>query len=119
MRELASLGFHFALDDFGSGYASLGNLKKLPLHELKIDRVFIEGLQAGVRDTLVEAIINIAHEQQLFVVAEGVETGQQRDVLAELGCDAIQGYLICHPMPSAQFHHWLDQLSEPVDLPGR
>jgi diguanylate cyclase (GGDEF)-like protein len=119
MRELASLGFHFALDDFGSGYASLGNLKRLPLHELKIDRVFVEGLQAGVRDPLVEAIINIAHEQQLFVVAEGVETGQQREALAELGCDAIQGYLICRPMPSAQFHHWLDQLPEPVDLPGR
>ena len=119
MRELASLGFQFALDDFGSGYASLGNLKKLPLHELKIDRVFIEGMQTDVRDTLVEAIIRIAHEQQLFVVAEGVETSQQRKALAELGCDAIQGYLVCHPLPAAQFQQWLAQLTEPVDLPAR
>ena len=118
MRELASLGFHFSLDDFGSGYASLGNLKKLPLHELKIDRVFVEGMQTGVRDTLVEAIISIAHEQQLYVVAEGVETSQQRDALAELGCDAIQGYLVCRPMPSAQFHDWLDQLTEPAAVSG-
>lgn len=116
MRELASLGFHFALDDFGSGYASLGNLKKLPLHELKIDRVFVEGMQPGVRDTLVEAIITIAHEQQLFVVAEGVETEQQREALVELGCDAIQGYLVCRPMPSAQFHEWLDRLTGPVAM---
>ncbi|MEO8998747.1 MAG: EAL domain-containing protein [Rhodanobacter sp.] len=119
MRELTSLGFHFALDDFGSGYASLRSLKKLPLHELKIDRVFVEGLQPGVRDTFVEAIITIAHEQQLYVVAEGVETDQQREALTELGCDAIQGYLVCRPLSSAQFHQWLYKLTQSVDLPCR
>lgn len=118
LRELASLGFQFSLDDFGSGYASLGNLKQLPLHELKIDRVFVETLQAGVADPFIEAIITIAHEQHLFVVAEGVETSQQRDVLAELGCDALQGYLICRPLPAAQFRLWLQQQTAARVLPG-
>lgn len=109
MRELAHTGFRFALDDFGSGYASLGHLKKLPLHELKIDRVFVEHLQTGVPDAFVSAIITIAHKQNLFVVAEGVETAQQRDVLAQLQCDAIQGFLISHALPAAEFRDWLEQ----------
>lgn len=109
MRELASVGFRFALDDFGSGYASLGHLKKLPLHELKIDQVFVETLQLGVPDPFIKAIIAVAHEQQLFVVAEGVETEQQREVLAQLDCDAIQGYLVCRPIPATEFLRWLEQ----------
>ncbi len=109
MRELATLGFHFSLDDFGSGYASLGNLKKLPLHELKIDRVFVEGLQPDTRDPFTESIIAIAHEQHLHVVAEGVETNPQREALAALGCDAIQGFLISRPLPAAEFHRWLER----------
>mgnify|MGYP001073102844 CR=1 FL=1 len=118
LRELASLGFQFSLDDFGSGHASLGNLKQLPLHELKIDRVFVETLQAGMPDPFIEAIITIAHEQRLFVVGEGVETGQQRDVLAELGCDALQGYLICRPLPAAAFRQWLAQQTAMNAAPG-
>lgn len=118
LRELASLGFQFSLDDFGSGYASLGNLKQLPLHELKIDRVFVETLQAGVPDPFIQAIITIAHEQQLFVVGEGVETGEQRDALAGLGCDALQGYLICRPLPAAAFRQWLAQQTLVPALPG-
>ena len=103
---------------FGSGYASLGNLKQLPLHELKIDRVFVETLQAGVPDPFIEAISTIAHKQQLFVVGEGVETSQQRDALAELGCDALQGYLICRPLPAAAFRQWLEQQTAAQALPG-
>ncbi|WEN14212.1 EAL domain-containing protein [Rhodanobacter sp. AS-Z3] len=107
--ELANCGFHFALDDFGSGYASLGHLKKLPLHELKIDRAFIENLQAGVTDPFVNAIITIAHEQKLLVVAEGVETEPQRVALVEMGCDAAQGHLISQPLRADSFCHWLEQ----------
>jgi EAL domain-containing protein (putative c-di-GMP-specific phosphodiesterase class I) len=84
-------------------------MKRLPLHELKIDRVFIETLQAGVSDPFIHAIIKISHEQDLFVVAEGVEIELQRDALAELGCDAIQGYLVSPPLPAGEFHHWLEQ----------
>ena len=111
MRELTQSGFHFSLDDFGSGYASLGHVKKLPLHELKIDRVFIENLEADVADPFINAIITISHEQNLFVVAEGVETARQREALVELGCDAIQGYLVSRPLPAHEFRHWLEQHS--------
>ncbi|HWU78335.1 MAG TPA: bifunctional diguanylate cyclase/phosphodiesterase [Rhodanobacter sp.] len=109
MRELASLGFEFSLDDFGSGYASLGNLKILPLHELKIDRIFVQGLHPEARDLFIDAIITIAHDQRLLVVAEGVETDVQRDALIELDCDVIQGYLVSRPLPAREFHRWLEQ----------
>lgn len=108
MRELTALGFWFSLDDFGSGYASLGNMKKLPLHELKIDRGFVEGLQPGTRDPFTESIIAIAREQKLHVVAEGVETPAQREALEALDCDAFQGYLFSRPLPAAEFHRWLE-----------
>jgi diguanylate cyclase (GGDEF)-like protein len=109
MRELTELGFWFSLDDFGSGYASLGNMKKLPLHELKIDRGFVEGLQPGTRDPFTESIIAIAHDQKLHVVAEGVETAAQREALEALDCDAFQGYLFSRPLPATEFHRWLEQ----------
>ncbi|MEO8858007.1 MAG: EAL domain-containing protein [Burkholderiaceae bacterium] len=118
MRELTDIGFHFSLDDFGSGYASLGHMKRLPLHELKIDRVFIESLQAGVPDPFIHAIIKISHEQDLFVVAEGVETELQRDALAELGCDAIQGYLVSRPLAVDEFHRWLEQHTAQQSMAG-
>lgn len=107
IRELQASGFGFALDDFGSGYTSLASLKQLPLRELKIDRTFVTGLQAGVRDRFVEAMVAIAHHLQLFVIAEGVETGEQRRALAELGCDGVQGFLIGRPMPAIEFRRWL------------
>ncbi|WEN14013.1 bifunctional diguanylate cyclase/phosphodiesterase [Rhodanobacter sp. AS-Z3] len=108
MHELGELGFEFSLDDFGSGYASLGNMKKLPLHELKIDRIFVEGLRPDARDLFINAIIAIAHDQHLHVVAEGVETDLQRDALIELDCDVLQGFLIARPLPAAELHRWLE-----------
>lgn len=116
MRELTRIGFHFAMDDFGSGYASLEYLKMLPLHELKIDRIFVENLQTGVADPFIDAIITMAHQQKLFVVAEGVETRQQRDALAGLHVDAIQGYLVCGPLPALEFQQWLEQHAAQQDV---
>ena len=112
IRALEAAGFQFSLDDFGSGYTSLASLKKLPVRELKIDRTFIEGLHTGSHDHFIEAMITMAHHLKLFVVAEGVETGEQRAVLAGLGCDAIQGYLISHPLPAAAFRHWLAERTD-------
>jgi len=109
IRALDAAGFHFSLDDFGSGYTSLESLKKLPVRELKIDRTFIEGLRAGSHDRFIEAMIAIAHYLQLFVVAEGVETEEQRTALVGLGCDAIQGYLVSRPLPAPEFRNWLAQ----------
>ena len=107
IRSLEAAGFQFSLDDFGSGYTSLASLKKLPVRELKIDRTFIEGLHTGSHDRFIEVMITIAHHLKLFVVAEGVETEEQRVALAGLGCDAIQGYLISHPLPATAFRRWL------------
>ncbi|MGH8158034.1 MAG: putative bifunctional diguanylate cyclase/phosphodiesterase [Rhodanobacter sp.] len=109
IRALEAAGFRFSLDDFGSGYTSLASLKKLPVRELKIDRTFIEGLHSGPHDHFIEAMITMAHHLKLFVIAEGVETREQRAVLAGLDCDAIQGYLISHPLPTAAFRHWLTE----------
>ncbi|OOG38110.1 EAL domain-containing protein [Rhodanobacter sp. C05] len=111
IRALEAAGFQFSLDDFGSGYTSLESLKKLPVSELKIDRTFIEGLHLGSHDRFIEAMIAIAHHLKMSVVAEGVETEEQRTALAGLGCNAIQGYLVSPALPSAAFHSWLERLA--------
>jgi diguanylate cyclase (GGDEF)-like protein len=94
MQKLASAGIVFAVDDFGTGYSSLQHLHRLPISVLKIDRYFINRL--GVQrdaDAIVEAIVSMAHALGMSVVAEGVETQEQRDIATSMGCDAIQGFL--------------------------
>lgn len=100
MAELSSMGIRFAMDDFGTGYSNLGMLQALPLHVLKIDQRFIQRLEDGPRHlALVEAIIDLGHTLDLTVVAEGVETEAQVRLLAELGCDELQGYFFYRPQP--------------------
>ncbi|MDE3010029.1 MAG: EAL domain-containing protein [Pseudomonadota bacterium] len=100
MVELRALGLRFSLDDFGTGYASLRYLKKLPLYEVKIDREFVAGLPDDVNDVgVVNAIVSIAHQFRLRVVAEGVETPAQGEFLLDAHCDALQGYLLARPVP--------------------
>ncbi len=95
-----ALGVRVAIDDFGSGYASLGYLRQLPLDRLKIDRSFISYLGTSVRDEkLVRAAIDLAHSLEADVVAEGVETPQQLEWLRANDCDLVQGYLLGHPVP--------------------
>lgn len=94
MQQLASAGIVFAVDDFGTGYSSLQHLHRLPISVLKIDRYFINRL--GVQrdaDAIVEAIVSMAHALGMSVVAEGVETQEQRGIATSMGCDAIQGFL--------------------------
>ncbi|MEO7064458.1 MAG: bifunctional diguanylate cyclase/phosphodiesterase [Dokdonella sp.] len=107
IRALDALGFHFSLDDFGSGHTSLASLKTLPVRELKIDRVFIDALKSDTRDGFVEAMIAIAHHLDLVVIAEGVETEAQLQALRAMGCDAVQGYLVSRPLDAAAFRSWL------------
>ena len=100
MRALAGVGIRFSIDDFGTGYSSLAYLKELPLYELKIDKYFVHNLFNDDSDkALVHTINAIAKLMNLRVVAEGIETREQRDFLVEAGCDAIQGYLYAKPMP--------------------
>ena len=104
LLELRDAGIQVALDDFGTGYSSLSYLKKFDIDYLKIDRSFTRNLAPDSSDmALSEAIIVMAHKLGLKVIAEGVETPEQRDLLAAAGCDYGQGYLFAKPMPAAQF----------------
>jgi len=108
LTRLAGLGVGVAIDDYGTGYSSLGYLKRLPVHEVKIDKSFVLGMETDAKDAaIVRSIITIAHELGLAVVAEGVETVGAWDVLASLGCETIQGYYVSRPLPAAELDRWL------------
>ena len=100
LHELKSLGLRIAMDDFGTGYSSLAYLQSFPFDRLKIDRQFVAGLETSVQSTaLVKAVIGLGHGLGLPVIAEGVETVAQLEMLRRLGCDEVQGYLIGRPQP--------------------
>ena len=108
LRELRSAGLRIALDDFGTGYSSLGLLSKLPVDLVKIDRSFITGLpQDKASVTLVSSVIGLASAFGLRVVAEGVETDGQLEILRKMGCDQSQGYLHSRPVAAEQFERLL------------
>lgn len=97
-------GIEVALDDFGTGYSSLSYIKKFDIDFLKIDQAFVRNLSPGSSDlALCEAIVVMAHKLGIRVIAEGIETAMQRDLLAAAGCDYGQGYLFSPPLPAAQF----------------
>ncbi|ADU70643.1 bifunctional diguanylate cyclase/phosphodiesterase [Pantoea sp. At-9b] len=100
LTELTNMGVKASIDDFGTGYSSLLYLKRLPASELKIDRAFVNELQAKSEDaTIVSAIVALAQSLDLKVVAEGVETEEQQAFLTGLGCNSLQGYLLGRPLP--------------------
>jgi len=104
LQQIRSMGLTVAIDDFGTGFSSLSYLAKLPINTLKIDRSFVTDL-ATKRESniLVAMIINLAHSLELEVVAEGVETDEQSNIVRSLGCDQVQGYLYGKPAPGAEF----------------
>ncbi|MBA8824970.1 diguanylate cyclase (GGDEF)-like protein/PAS domain S-box-containing protein [Saccharopolyspora lacisalsi] len=104
LHSLRELGVSLAIDDFGTGYSSLAQLQRLPLDILKIDRSFIAELeQSPGAENIVTSIIAMAHTMNLTVVAEGVETVEQLDLLRSLGCDQAQGYYLGRPAPAREF----------------
>lgn len=119
LTELTELGVKASIDDFGTGYSSLLYLKRLPASELKIDRAFVNELQAQTEDaTIVTAIVALAQTLNLKVVAEGVETAEQQQFLTGLGCNTLQGYLLGRPVPPDQvpdLKHFVE--SEGVEAP--
>ncbi len=108
MRALKQLGVKISIDDFGTGYSSLTYLKQLPLDELKIDKSFVRDIATDFNDAIIiETIINMAHNLGIDVIAEGVETEEQRDFLYNKGCRVFQGYYFSRPMTSADFEAWV------------
>jgi len=107
LKRLHALGCEIAIDDYGTGYSSLAYLRKLPLHELKIDKTFVMGMSGHANDdVIVRSTIELAHNMRLVVVAEGVEDAVTLDRLRALGCDMAQGYHLSRPVTAEQAAQW-------------
>jgi diguanylate cyclase (GGDEF)-like protein/PAS domain S-box-containing protein len=116
LTRIADLGVKLAIDDFGTGYSSLTYLMAYPVHEVKIDKSFVQDINAhATRATLVESIIHLTHRLGMKVVAEGVETEDQLRPLVGFGCDLAQGYLFGRPIPADAIRAQLRQIFPLVD----
>ena len=109
LNRLFELGMGIAIDDYGTGYASLSYLKLLPAEELKIDRTFVLHVTTDLADqAIVRSTVNMAHSLGMQVVAEGVEDQAAWNLLETLGCDIAQGYYLSRPIPPQDLVRWLD-----------
>ncbi|MFZ9408043.1 MAG: putative bifunctional diguanylate cyclase/phosphodiesterase [Burkholderiaceae bacterium] len=108
LRAIAALGVRLAVDDFGTGYATLKQLQSLPVHELKVDRSFVSGMHENRgNQTIVRSTIDLGKQLGLRVVAEGVETVEELRGLAAMGCDEVQGYYVAKPMDPEESIDWV------------
>jgi diguanylate cyclase (GGDEF)-like protein/PAS domain S-box-containing protein len=115
LQHLRSIGVRIALDDFGTGYSSLSYLRRFPFDKIKIDRSFVDGItEADGASAIVQAVINIASAQDMTTTAEGIETERQREMLHDLGCTEMQGFLFSRPQPAMTIRALL--LSRPNEV---
>jgi EAL domain-containing protein (putative c-di-GMP-specific phosphodiesterase class I) len=118
LHGLRELGVRLSIDDFGTGQSSLAYLKRLPVHEVKIDKAFVTGLAQDRGDAaIVQAVIGLGQALGLRVVAEGVEDGATLALLAAWGCDLAQGYHVSRPVPQRRLEQWL-RAQQPVGVAG-
>ena len=115
LSEIRRFGLTIALDDFGTGYSSLAYLRDLPLDILKIDKTFVDALDANAHEPLLESMVSIGRHMGLQVIAEGVETPIQLERLKALGCTVFQGYLFAKPMVSDDFVAWIRAVDEKAE----
>ena len=107
LNRIHDMGVKFSIDDFGLGYSSLAYLKKLPVNEIKIDKLFVMDMMTNENDTIiVNATIQLGHNLGLKVVAEGVEDAQTFEELKRMGCDLVQGFFIARPAEADVFYDW-------------
>jgi diguanylate cyclase (GGDEF)-like protein len=125
LEAIAALGVSLSIDDFGTGYSSLSHLARMPVHEVKIDRSFVQGLESDPEFApVVRSAIDMGHSLGLKVVAEGIETEESAVQLRGFGCDIAQGYWYAKPMPLAAFESWLEGkervpvIAFPVNFPA-
>lgn len=117
LERFSSMGITLSIDDFGTGYSSLSYLKRFPIDRLKIDQSFVRDITTDPEDAaIVTAIIALAHSLEIEVIAEGVETRQQRDFLYHQGCYLYQGYLCARPMPAEDVAAYLQQIAAPTEM---
>lgn len=117
LRTFAEMGHPIALDDFGTGFSSMSYLMRFPVNTIKIDRVFIEGIEKS--EAIVAAIVAMSHALGKEVIAEGVETAEQLAALRRLGCDMVQGFLVSRALPPAQFAEFArSRRTEPAATPA-
>jgi EAL domain-containing protein (putative c-di-GMP-specific phosphodiesterase class I) len=111
MKELKALGLSFSMDDFGTGYSSLSHLKRLPLDQIKIDQSFVRDITTDKNDlVMVNTIVDLGMNFEMEVIAEGVETQAQLELLQRAGCISFQGYLFSKPVPLKEFETLLKRL---------
>jgi diguanylate cyclase (GGDEF)-like protein len=118
LRRLYDMGVRLSVDDFGTGYSSLSYLRRLPAHEVKIDRTFVQGMATDQGDlAIVRAVVDISRHFGLAVVAEGVESELTLDLLADIGCDIGQGFLFSRPLPYERLEAWLGARTDAEPTP--
>jgi diguanylate cyclase (GGDEF)-like protein len=118
LRRLRELGVRLSVDDFGTGYSSLSYLRRLPVHEVKIDRSFVQGMATDAGDlAIVRAVVALSLQFGLTVVAEGVESELTLDLLKEMGCEIGQGFLFSRPLPYERLEAWFGARTETEPTP--